>query len=160
MVGSVKTNIGHLEAAAGVAGVLKAALALSASRNPAAPALSHTEPAHRLERDPLRVVTERTAWPDRGRPGLAGVSSFGLSGVNAHVVLEEAPREAPAHEDDRHVHVLPISARSPEALEALVARYGEYLAKSSRLLGKYLLHGRHGARALRTPRGGHSQFGG
>ncbi|MCC7186671.1 MAG: aminotransferase class III-fold pyridoxal phosphate-dependent enzyme, partial [Acidobacteria bacterium] len=96
-IGSVKTNLGHTESASGVAGIIKTALSLWHEEIP--PQLHFSTPSPHIDWDHmlLRVVTERTAWPSafkssrQGRPRLAGVSSFGLSGTNAHVLLEEAP---------------------------------------------------------------------
>ena len=89
----MKTNIGHLEAAAGVAGLIKAALALDHRAIP--PSLHFREPNPHIPFDalPIRVQTALGHWPERDRPRLAGVSSFGFGGTNAHVVLE-APRPA------------------------------------------------------------------
>ena len=130
LVGSVKTNIGHLEAAAGVAGVLKTALALSRRRVPAHLHFHTPSPRIAWNEMPLRVPVELTEWPEpwgaRGR--LAGVSSFGLSGVNAHVVLEEAPAPEPQPAGDSSRHTLTLSARSPEALAELTDRYAGALA--------------------------------
>ena len=96
-IGSVKTNLGHTESASGVAGIIKTALSLWHEEIP--PQLHFSTPSPHIDWDhmPIRVVTQRTAWPSaikasrQGRPRLAGVSSFGLSGTNAHVLLEEAP---------------------------------------------------------------------
>ncbi|MFV2119469.1 polyketide synthase, partial [Streptomyces sp. Act-28] len=90
LVGSVKPNIGHLEAGAGVASLLKVGLALSRGEIP--PSLNHTEgnPAIDWAGSGLRVVTERTPWPGTGRPRRAGVSGFGYGGTIAHVLLEQA----------------------------------------------------------------------
>ncbi|MEO8816118.1 MAG: type I polyketide synthase [Mycobacterium sp.] len=127
LVGSVKTNIGHLEAAAGVAGIIKVALALQHRAIPAS--LNFTEPNPHIPFDslPLDVVRTLTPWPNIGGRAVAGVSSFGFGGTNAHVVLAEAPqvRMAPT-EDDTTAHrpeLLSLSARSPEALTALVGKY-------------------------------------
>ncbi|MGH8921216.1 MAG: type I polyketide synthase, partial [Actinomycetes bacterium] len=132
LVGSVKTNFGHLEAAAGVAGLIKTALALQHRVIP--PSLNFTEPNPHIPFDslPLRVAQARTPWPDNGGRAIAGVSSFGFGGTNAHVVLTEAPqvRVAPAAHDpaaDR-AELLPVSARSPEALRELAGRYELALA--------------------------------
>ncbi|MGH7735254.1 MAG: acyltransferase domain-containing protein, partial [Gemmatimonadales bacterium] len=132
LVGSVKTNFGHLEAAAGVAGLIKTALALQHRVIP--PSLNFTEPNPHIPFDtlPLRVAQTRTPWPDNGGRAIAGVSSFGFGGTNAHVVLTEAPqvRVAPAAHDpaaDR-AELLPVSARSPEALRELAGRYELALA--------------------------------
>ncbi|MFD9704359.1 type I polyketide synthase [Lentzea sp. NPDC059081] len=91
LIGSVKSNIGHLEAGAGVAGMVKAILALTHAEIP--PSLNFTEPNPEIPWDTagLRVVTERTAWPVHDRPRLAGVSGYGYGGTIAHVILEQAP---------------------------------------------------------------------
>jgi phthiocerol/phenolphthiocerol synthesis type-I polyketide synthase C len=132
LVGSVKTNIGHLEAAAGVAGLIKVALALRHREIP--PSLHFAEPNPLIPFDslPLRVAQTLTRWPENGRRAAAGVSSFGFGGANAHVVLTEAPQvrvTQPADDtaQDRF-ELLALSARSPEALTALAGRYELALA--------------------------------
>src|SRR5690606_26309850 len=95
-VGAVKTNIGHLEAAAGVAGLIKTVLALESGRLP--PTLHQASPNPRIawDRLPVRVVDAGRDWPGTG-PRLAGVSSFGFGGTNAHLLLESVePRPVPA----------------------------------------------------------------
>jgi myxalamid-type polyketide synthase MxaD len=143
-LGSVKTNIGHLEAAAGVAGLIKVALALKQQEIP--PNLHFQEPNPHIpfHEIPLRVQTTLGPWPTESGPALAGVSSFGFGGTNAHVVLEEAPR-ANAEcrmqnveygkdnlQDEIHknksTYLLPLSARSPEALQSLARAYHNFLA--------------------------------
>jgi acyl transferase domain-containing protein len=130
LLGSVKSNIGHTEAAAGIAGVIKVILALQNRKLP--PSLHFASPNQHIDwsKGSVRVVDDLVDWPSEGRVRVAGVSSFGLSGTNAHVVVTEAPVPAPAKElpADRPVHVLPLSAHSPEALRALCQRYDEYLA--------------------------------
>ena len=91
LIGSVKTNIGHLEAAAGIAGLIKVVLALEHEVLPKHLHFSHPSPYIPWDRLPVRVLDEATPWPRNGRPRTAGVSSFGFSGTNAHVILEEAP---------------------------------------------------------------------
>ncbi|MGV0838479.1 beta-ketoacyl synthase N-terminal-like domain-containing protein [Mycolicibacterium thermoresistibile] len=136
LVGSVKTNIGHLEAAAGIAGLIKVALALRHRTIP--PTLNFTEPNPNIPFDtlPLRVADTLTPWPDNGR-AVAGVSAFGFGGSNAHVVLAEAPqvRATGAGNDarDGQVEILPLSARSPDALAALAFRYESALASDAPL---------------------------
>jgi acyl transferase domain-containing protein/acyl carrier protein len=126
-VGSVKTNLGHTEGAAGVAGLIKAALALHHREIPPSLHLREPNPAVPWAGAPFAIPTALTPWPDGDGPRLAGVSAFGIAGTNAHVVLEEAPprppRPAPAPE--RPVSLLPLSARSPEALRALAARWAD-----------------------------------
>ena len=90
-LGSVKTNIGHLEAAAGVAGLIKTALALHHREIPPSLHFSQPNPHIAFDELPVRIQCKTDVWPDRGRPSLAGVSSFGFGGTNAHLVLEEAP---------------------------------------------------------------------
>jgi len=130
-LGSVKTNLGHLEAAAGIAGLIKVALALRHREIP--PSLHFEKPNPHIPFDemPLRVQTTLSPWPPDSGPALAGVSSFGFGGTNAHVVLEEAPPEIlgmPQAERKNGAHLLPLSARSPEALRSLARAYQDFLA--------------------------------
>ncbi len=132
LVGSVKTNIGHLESAAGVAGVIKVVLALQHRRLPRHLHFRTPSPHIAWDEVPLRVTAEATDWASDG-PRLAGVSSFGFSGTNAHVVIEEAPMaELAAPTPDRPAHVLTISAKSDEALRALAAAYADELPRRER----------------------------
>ncbi|MEU9558233.1 SDR family NAD(P)-dependent oxidoreductase [Streptomyces fumanus] len=129
LIGSVKSNIGHTEAAAGVAGVIKAALCLHHGAVP--PNLHFERPNPRIpfDRLPLRVPTELTPFPEQDGPRRAGVNSFGVGGTNAHAVLEHAPGQ-PAEDtdpDDGSPQVLPLSARSPEALHALAEAYASLM---------------------------------
>ena len=119
-LGSVKTNIGHLEAAAGVAGLIKTVLALQAGKIPAHLNFSRMNPHIAGDRLPLQVAVETTDWPGRR---LAGVSSFGFSGTNAHVIVEAAPQIEANPVADRPQHVLALSARTPEALRDLIDLY-------------------------------------
>ncbi|KYF76786.1 polyketide synthase type I [Sorangium cellulosum] len=118
-IGSVKTNIGHLDAAAGVAGLIKAALCLSRGRIP--PSLHFREPNRAIDfaASPFYVATELAEWAPSAAPRRAGVSSFGLGGTNAHVVLEEAPPPLPAGERASQGELLVLSARSRGGLDAL-----------------------------------------
>jgi acyl transferase domain-containing protein len=125
-IGSVKTNIGHLEGAAGIAGVIKTVLALHQQEIPASLNYSRPNPHIPWDQLPLKVVTERRPWP-AGKPRIAGISSFGFSGTNVHVILAEAGRR----EDSATVLTAPclftLSAKRPSALMALAARYADYL---------------------------------
>jgi len=134
IVGSVKTNIGHLEAAAGIAGVIKTVLALEQGEIPAQ--LHFTTPTPHVDWPalPLRVAQERQGWPglQNEAPRLAGVSSFGFGGTNAHVILEAPPRRSAAGEaagpaEARVEQLVPLAARSEPALRALAGRYAAYL---------------------------------
>lgn len=124
-VGSVKTNLGHLEGAAGIASLMKVVLSLQAEIIP--PHLHFHEPSPYIAWDslPVTIPTQSIPWARGERRRLAGVSSFGFSGTNVHLILEEAvqvvgPVEEPLK---RPFHLIPLSAKTPAALEALVARY-------------------------------------
>ncbi|MFN8072362.1 MAG: SDR family NAD(P)-dependent oxidoreductase [Mycobacterium sp.] len=134
LIGSAKTNIGHLEAAAGIAGVLKVVLSLEHQVLPKHLNFRNPSPHIPWDRIPVRVVDESVAWERTDRPRIAGVSSFGFTGTNAHVILEEAPSVAPApsdaagDSDARRFAVLPLSARTPAALAQTAADYRDWLA--------------------------------
>lgn len=128
LVGSLKTNVGHLEAAAGIAGLIKVALMLQHGQ--IAPHLHFNTPSPHIpwEQLPLRVPTTLTPWAGDGLR-VAGVSSFGFSGTNAHIILEQAPLPEPrVVEVDRPLHLLTITARSEQALRELASRYTACLA--------------------------------
>jgi acyl transferase domain-containing protein/acyl carrier protein len=130
-LGSVKTNLGHLEAAAGIAGLIKVALALRHREIPPSLHFGNPNPHIPFTELPLRVQTALSPWPTEPGPALAGVSSFGFGGTNVHVVLEEAPAATtriPEAKRKSGVHLLPLSARSPEALQSLARTYQEFLA--------------------------------
>ncbi|MEV4410633.1 beta-ketoacyl synthase N-terminal-like domain-containing protein [Catellatospora sp. NPDC049609] len=121
LVGSAKTNIGHLEAAAGIAGLIKTVLALRHAEIP--PHLHFTDPSTQVawDRLPLRVSAAGAAWPPGPEPRLAGVSAFGFTGTNAHVVISEAPAATPVETPATgRYYVLPVSgAGEPVLAEAL-----------------------------------------
>jgi acyl transferase domain-containing protein/non-ribosomal peptide synthetase component F len=139
-VGSVKTNIGHLEGAAGVTGLIKTALALHHRRIPANLHFNQPNPKIEFETLGLSVVDRARDWPGRAtRPGRAGVSSFGFGGTNCHVVLEATPdprsssnssNSSNAAESSRAIALVVLSARSPEALDAQAAGLHEFVARS------------------------------
>jgi acyl transferase domain-containing protein len=122
LAGSVKTNLGHTEGAAGIAGLIKTALALHHHAIPASLHCSNLNPDVAWPEIPVRVVRELADWPAPG-DRIAGVSAFGISGTNAHVVVGEAPpREIlPACQD--RAFLLPISARAAESVRTLAGRY-------------------------------------
>jgi acyl transferase domain-containing protein len=128
-VGSVKTNIGHLEAAAGIAGLIKVALSLAHRQVPPSLHFDAPNPYIPFDAIPLRVQRTLGAWPAGPSPAIAGVSSFGFGGTNAHVVLAEAPapKAAPRAAGERPAHLLCLSARSEEALNELARRYARHL---------------------------------
>ncbi|MET9565792.1 type I polyketide synthase [Streptomyces tauricus] len=131
LVGSVKTNIGHAEAAAGIAGLIKAVLCLENKTVPPNLHLKNPNPAVDWDNLPLTVPTEATPLPERDRPAIAGVSSFGFSGTNAHLVLEAAPepatRTAGAPTPDSRSELLVLSALSPEALADTARAMADHL---------------------------------
>ena len=132
-VGSVKTNIGHLESAAGVAGLIKVILSLENGRIPRHLHLSELNPHLHLDGAPLRFPTEAQPWPARtGQPRRAGVSSFGFGGTNCHLIVESAPpvpapRVRAPEELERPRHLLALSARTPSALRELVRAYQDWV---------------------------------
>ena len=115
-IGSTKSNIGHLDAAAGVAGVIKTVLALEHGEMPPSLHFESPNPAIDFASSPFFVNAELRPWPRHGAPRRAGVSSMGIGGTNAHVVLEEAPEPAPAGPACSH-QLLVLSARSRAALD-------------------------------------------
>ena len=128
-VGSVKTNFGHLEAASGIAGLIKVVLMLKNRQIPPHLHFNKLNPVVSLEGVDLRVPTELCDWHVApGQTRIAGVSSFGLSGTNGHVVLEEAPPVARHTEQPaEQVLVLPLSAAKADALKTLAGRYAEFI---------------------------------
>ncbi|MCQ4206624.1 SDR family NAD(P)-dependent oxidoreductase [Streptomyces longispororuber] len=114
-LGAVKTNVGHLEPAAGMAGLLKLLLCLRHRRLPANVNFKERNPLVELAGSPFRLLLENEAW-ERGTPLVAGVSSFGFGGSNAHVVLSEAPAAPPARTVSRPHWIVPLSARSAASL--------------------------------------------
>ncbi|MFF3223102.1 acyltransferase domain-containing protein [Nocardia suismassiliense] len=127
LVGSVKTNIGHPEGAAGISGFIKTVLSLHHRLIPANPLLTEPHPVLLEPDTPLRMPTEPVAWPQDSAP-VAGVTSFGLSGTNVHVVLT-APLvdSTPDDDDEPQPLVLPLSARDRAAAQALTAAYADRL---------------------------------
>ncbi|MBB5960724.1 acyl transferase domain-containing protein [Saccharothrix tamanrassetensis] len=125
LLGSVKTNIGHLDSAAGVAGLIKAVLAVEHGVVPASLHFSEPNPRIALAGSPFAMATETQPWPGSG-PRRAGVSSFGLGGTNAHVVLEQAPPRPPRQGVERE-ELLVLSAKTATALDALTDRLHEHL---------------------------------
>ncbi len=138
-VGSVKTNIGHTEAAAGMAGLIKTVLCLKHKAIPASLHLNKPTTQIDWEHAPLQILSKFSEWKTDHRPLIAGVSSFGIAGTNAHVVLQEAPPppDGAVSRDPAHI-ILPISADTPEALHALAAAYAKELANPATNLNDLL----------------------
>ena len=126
LLGSVKANVGHLDTAAGVTGLIKAVLALHHGEVPGTPHFQSPNPKLDLERSPFRVNAALAPWPASATPRRAAVSSFGIGGTNAHVILEQAPAAVPTADGPRH-HLLTLSAKSPTALEAMQRNLADYL---------------------------------
>jgi len=128
-IGSLKTNMGHLNTAAGVAGLIKTALALKHKLLP--PSLNFEQPNPQIDfaNSPFYVNTTLSEWKSNGTPRRAGVSSFGVGGTNAHVILEEAPPEETIEEEVPELpgQLLTLSAKTDSALTELVARYITHL---------------------------------
>jgi acyl transferase domain-containing protein/acyl carrier protein len=133
-IGSVKTNIGHLEGAAGIASLIKAILALRHRELPRSLHFKEPSPHIPWAELPVEVISEHRPWhvPPEGRR-VAGVSSFGFSGTNAHIVLEEAPpaahRPAPPSPAERP-ELLVLSARAPQALREVAQRFSSWLTEA------------------------------
>jgi len=123
-LGSVKSNVGHLNTAAGVAGLIKTVLALRHGTIP--PSLHFERPNPQADFGPFYVPAQSLPWPEDLSPRRAGVSSFGLGGTNVHAVLEEAPATAPSG-PSRRWQLLLLSARTPSALEDQAARLADRL---------------------------------
>ncbi|MGE0384277.1 MAG: SDR family NAD(P)-dependent oxidoreductase [Gammaproteobacteria bacterium] len=126
-LGSVKTNIGHLDAAAGVAGFIKAVLAVKHGLIPPSLHFRAPNPGIDFGASPFFVNSALRPWPNDAAPRLAGISSFGIGGTNAHVVIEQPPARARAAPSRRPVHLVLISARSAAALAASSAALAEHL---------------------------------
>ncbi|NEO73022.1 type I polyketide synthase, partial [Moorena sp. SIO3H5] len=141
IIGSAKTNIGHTEAAAGIAGLIK--IVLQMQHQEIAPHLHFHQPNPYINWPelPLYVPTQAMPWQINGKPRIAGVSSFGFSGTNAHVVLEEASSQLTSHKSqvkreellERPLHIITLSGKTEKALEELVGRYQNHLETHSQL---------------------------
>ncbi|MEG5135849.1 MULTISPECIES: type I polyketide synthase [unclassified Microcoleus] len=127
-LGSVKTNIGHLEAASGIASLIKVVLSLQHGEIPPHLHLKQLSSYFSLAGTPFAIPSQRQSWPADAKRRLAGVSAFGFGGTNSHVVVEAAPELFKTEESsDRPAQILAISAKTPAALQALAERYQSYL---------------------------------
>jgi phthiocerol/phenolphthiocerol synthesis type-I polyketide synthase A len=155
LLGSVKSNFGHMEAAAGVAGLAKAVLALDRGQIPATVGYANPNPHIPFDSLRLKVVAEQTDWVDRGRPRRAGVSSFGFGGTNAHVVLEQAPEQPspPPAEPEPAVSTLVISGKTPARIAATAGMLAHWLSEAGPEVSLEQL-----AHTLNHHRGGHRLF--
>ena len=139
LIGSVKTNIGHLESAAGVAGLIKVILSLEHQQIPPHLHLQTPNPYIPWDQLTVSVPTQLTPWPATAENRRAGISAFGMSGTNVHLVLESAPEKSagigseawadfgPGEQHQRPLHLLTLSARNDVALRQLLQRYADWL---------------------------------
>lgn len=130
-IGSVKSNIGHLDTAAGIAGLIQTVLALEHQAIPPSLHFESPNPQIDFENSPFYVNTKLSEWQAGETPRRAGVSSFGIGGTNAHVVLEEAPIFSREVKNSRHPQLLILSAKTASALEQATANLAEYLKNNS-----------------------------
>jgi acyl transferase domain-containing protein/acyl carrier protein len=133
-IGSVKTQLGHLESAAGIAGLIKVVLALQHAEIP--PNLHFQQPNPHIAWDeyPITVPTKLTKWDSQGGKRLAGVSSFGMSGTNVHLILESAPNiKSVQSKVERPLHLLSLSAKTQEALVSLANNYKSFLSSHTEI---------------------------
>lgn len=129
LIGAIKSNIGHLEAAAGIAGFIKAVLAVQQASIPANLHFHTPNPHIPFDQMRLQVVADRQEWPQRQHPRRAGVSAFGFGGTNAHVVIEQAPASVPhIRETDPAVTTLVVSAKTPERIASTAGALAEWMA--------------------------------
>ncbi len=142
-VGSVKTNIGHLEAAAGIAGLIKATLCLHRREIPPNLHFAELNPHISIDAESFAIPTDVQPWKKEKHPRFAGVSSFGFGGTNAHVILEEGPAEVSQGKREfsqPSYHLLQLSAMSEPALQDLAARYEKYLIENGDLPVENICH--------------------
>jgi malonyl CoA-acyl carrier protein transacylase len=129
LIGSVKTNVGHLEPCAGMAGLIKLVQCLQYEAIP--PSLHFSQPNPHIPWDelPIKIPTQLTPWPRSDKPRIAGISAFGFSGTNAHVIIAEAPvTDISPSERERAGHLLTLSAKNEQTLSELGTRYVNYLS--------------------------------
>lgn len=132
LIGSIKSNIGHLEAAAGIAGLIKIILALKHKKIPAT--LHCLTPNRHIpwEEIPIAAATQLTDWDVKGKPRIAGISSFGLSGTNAHVIVEEYPHTpGKPRQSSTSTYIINLSAKTDQALKKLADQYITFLGKDT-----------------------------
>ncbi len=130
-IGSVKSNIGHLDTAAGITGLIKVALMLYHGEIPPTLHVNRPNPAIAFADSPFFPNTSLRAWPRSDRPRRAGVSAFGIGGTNVHAVVEEAPVRASSAASSRPHQLVTLAARTPEALEAMANELASHLEFAS-----------------------------
>ncbi|MCF3933897.1 SDR family NAD(P)-dependent oxidoreductase [Acuticoccus sp. M5D2P5] len=140
-IGSIKSNIGHLEPASGMAGLAKAILCLNKREIPPSIHFDTPNPAIDFDNLRLKVVTEMTPLPETSGPALIGINSFGFGGANAHVVIAEPPVPAPQKEREIERPWFLVSGRSPEAMRAAAGNLSKYLDERASSPSLYELAG-------------------
>jgi len=134
LIGAVKTNLGHLEAAAGVAGLMKTILILKHGEIPPNLHFKTPNPHIPWSELPIEVVNKLTPWPAENHRRIAAVSAFGFSGTNSHIIVESAPLlERKQAKRERNIHLLTLSAKTPEALKQMADRYCREIDKKPSL---------------------------
>lgn len=126
-IGSAKSNIGHLDTAAGAAGLIKTSLALHNQQIPPTVGYAEPNPAINFQNTPFRVNDTLLDWDSNNGPRRAGVNALGIGGTNAHLIVEEAPERAPSEPSDWPFHLLVISGRSLKALDSNTRRLAKHL---------------------------------
>lgn len=134
LMGSLKSNIGHLEAAAGVAGLIKVILSLQNESIPKNLNFKELNPKIDLN-FPVKIVSENISWLKNPKKRFAAISAFGFSGTNSHAIIEEAPRDEVKSDEkkDRPLHIITLSAKTEQALEALVKSYQKFARENPKL---------------------------
>ncbi|HUN99606.1 MAG TPA: type I polyketide synthase, partial [Bradyrhizobium sp.] len=150
-IGSLKTNVGHLDAAAGVAGLIKTVLALEHRQLPPSLNFSLPNPLIDFEHSPFYVNTQLRDWHSNGQPRRVGVTSLGIGGTNAHAILEEAP-EAASSGPSRPWQVLTLSAKTPTALDSMAHDLADHLEEGPIALADAAFTGHLGRKAFRYRR--------
>ncbi|MGC2491227.1 SDR family NAD(P)-dependent oxidoreductase [Candidatus Binatus sp.] len=150
-IGALKTNIGHLDAAAGVAGFIKTVLALEHQQIPPSLNFSKPNPLIDFDHSPFYVNSKLRDWGSDGQPRRAGVTSLGIGGTNAHAILEEAPIAVPSG-PSRPWQVLTLSAKTPVALDAMSRHLAEHLEEYSPNLADVAFTGHLGRKPFRFRR--------
>lgn len=133
LVGSIKTNIGHTEPASGIAGVMKAALCLKKKEIPASLHFNNPSPRVPWSDLPLKIADTHQAWPEEASPAFASCNSFGITGTNAHIILEEPPQTQDSNLADTlpaSAKLFPFSSHTPDALKAVVSNNLAFLKEN------------------------------
>ena len=126
-IGSIKANIGHLDAAAGITGLIKTTLALKNKQIPPCINFEEPNPELQIHKSPFYINTELKEWETNGKPRIAAVSAFGIGGTNAHCIVQEAP-DNQSKPSQRKYHIIPVSAKTKAALNDIKNNLASYLS--------------------------------